>query len=462
MEGEDAVGMRGKPPAAGISYVEVPDVPYGKLKPGPGRSAAEVERHQSGRINRAMVDIVAEESYGGVTVRALAQRAAVSTRTFYKHYPSIEECFLRVHQLIVRRLIRNVAVAQVGVNAPRERLRLSTNAIMGEWSRDQRAARFMLVGAYAAGPMALKQVRCANRSIEAQVGASLANAAGVTTLPPLLVEGIVAGLVSTARSRLLREPGESLVDLGDGLAQWALSYCAPATVELEELGRIIGSLKPEAVFPGFTSSGEVVADGRVAISSDRSLLLAAAAKLAATAGREPLTLQAIAAAAGLPRRRFYAHFSGAEDCLLAALELYAGEAICRARQAGEKGLTPAGRVYQATTCLCTQVARDPTLAGLCFSEISATRGLEIGGQRELIADIGRLAEDGATGIAPISDLTIEASAGALWGVLQHEVMMGRAGRATQIAPTLAYFILAPTTGAFTAVEAMREEHQLAT
>jgi AcrR family transcriptional regulator len=181
------------------------------------------------------------------------------------------------------------------------------------------------------------------------------------------------------------------------------------------------------------------------------------AKLVAVDGRESLTPQTITATAGVPRRRFYAHFSGVEDCFLTTFHLYTAEAICRAKQAGKRGLTPAGRVYRATANLCAQVAHNQALASLCFDEIQIS-GLE-GSHQELMADIGRLAEEGLTHIAPTSDLAVEASAGALWGVLQNEVAMGRARQVTHIAPTLAYFILAPAIGASTAIEAMREEHQ---
>jgi AcrR family transcriptional regulator len=259
LEGKDAIGMRGVAPTAGVDPVEMPDAPHGtdaphgKLKPGPGRPAVEVGRHQRGRINRVMVDIVGEQGYGSVTVRELARRAEISTRTFYKHYSSKEECFLFVHHLVVRRLLRSIVAAQVGVSAPRERLRRSINAIIEEWSRDQKAARLMLVDAYVSGPVVLRQARRAGRSIGAQLGESLGGAADAAIVPPSIVEGIVAGLASTVRSHLLGQPGKPLGDLADGLTQWGLSYYGPAAAELEELGRTIGSLESEAVLFGCNS-----------------------------------------------------------------------------------------------------------------------------------------------------------------------------------------------------------------
>src|SRR4051812_40348248 len=91
-----------------VGFGEAVGIPYEKLKPGPGKGAVDVARHQRRRIHSAMVKTVAERGYGAVTVRELARVAGVSTRTFYRHYPSKEECFLRVHQLIVRRVLRGI------------------------------------------------------------------------------------------------------------------------------------------------------------------------------------------------------------------------------------------------------------------------------------------------------------------------------------------------------------------
>jgi len=52
---------------------------------------------------------------------------------------------------------------------------------------------------------------------------------------------------------------------------------------------------------------------------------------------------------------------------------------------------------------------------------------------------------------------IEASVGALWGVLHKEVNVGRARQVPRIAAVLAYFVLSPILGTATAVETIRKE-----
>ena len=48
---------------------------YPKLRPGPGRSAEDVAAHQRGRLQEAMVELVAEHGYNAVAVAALSNRA---------------------------------------------------------------------------------------------------------------------------------------------------------------------------------------------------------------------------------------------------------------------------------------------------------------------------------------------------------------------------------------------------
>jgi Bacterial regulatory proteins, tetR family len=66
---------------------------YARLKPGPGRTAAEVAFHQRDRINRAVVEVVARRGYRRATIREIAGVAGISTRAFYQHYSSKGSAF---------------------------------------------------------------------------------------------------------------------------------------------------------------------------------------------------------------------------------------------------------------------------------------------------------------------------------------------------------------------------------
>jgi AcrR family transcriptional regulator len=345
------------------------------------------------------------------------------------------------------------------VRDPKQRLWLAVDAIVGEWSRDPKAARLMLIEAYKAGPTAVKQAQRASRSIEAGVGGSLDGDLEGAAIPPLIAEGIASGLTSVARSQLLSKRQEPLTGLGDALGSWALSYLSPAATQLEELDR---SLRPQGgqveFSPSAVSSRGAGGDVALQPHGDRLLLLSAVAKLAVVEGQGDLTPGRILAAAGVSRRSFDANFAHVEDCFSAALELYAGEAIARAKQTtGRKGLTPAGAACQAVTSLCVQVAQDSVFASLCFGGIATTVVRTMRSHERFMADIACLAEGGEI---LVDERAGKASAGALWGVLHNAVTMGRAQRVPQISATLAYLMLAPAFGASATLEAMREEHGL--
>jgi AcrR family transcriptional regulator len=151
-----------------VGVGEGADRPGGRLKPGPGRRPAEVADHQQGRIRAGLLEIVAERGYAAVTVRGVAARAGVSTRSFYQHYPNKEACSLSVHQLVVRQVLGAIEGADLDGCKGDQCLRAVVRAIR-EWASDPRAAHLMLIDAYSAGLPALKQARLAGRSIEARV-----------------------------------------------------------------------------------------------------------------------------------------------------------------------------------------------------------------------------------------------------------------------------------------------------
>ena len=100
-----------------------------------------------------MIEIVAERGYSAVTVRDLARLAQISSRAFYEHFSSKEDCFLQAHELVVvRRAAKRTIASQAGEQDWQEQLRLAFRAFIRELARDPRAARLALIDAHAAGP----------------------------------------------------------------------------------------------------------------------------------------------------------------------------------------------------------------------------------------------------------------------------------------------------------------------
>jgi AcrR family transcriptional regulator len=430
-----------------------PEALFTKLKPGPGRSADAVAGHQRARIVRAMTELTADRGYAAVTARELTKVAGISTKSFYEHFPNKEECFLATHETIARRIVRGVAASQIGAGERDERVRLAFRALTRELASDPPAAQLLLIEAYAAGPAALAQARRAIRSIEARVEEGF-RGAGDQPPAPLIVEGIVAGVAGVARARLLGGGAERLADLGDPLSDWALSYRHGTLPELTELMRL-DSPCLDSPLPSLAPSSSMVDEEaeEVPYGGDLDLLLSAVAKLTAAEGYEALTVRRILDAAGAPKRSFYSHFSGADECFLAAVDSEV-DAVVRSIEsaAPQPGLAGACRTIAA---LCSAIAGDQAFSNLCFAELLSPGGAGARACERLTARLVELL--GLSGeLSPgESDVAAEASVGAVWGVLHNEAVAGRARAVPQIARVLAYLVLAPSFGAAETADAIR-------
>ncbi len=437
--------------------VESPGVPYARLKPGPGRPASEVAEHQRARIHAAMVEIAGERGYEAVTARELSRLSGVSTRAFYSHFDGKEECFLHTHEAIVRRAARRIVLAQAGERDWRERLRLAFEAYAGELAREPAAARLVLIEAYSAGPAALEQIRRAQRSFEAMVAESFGRAPDRAAVPQLVIEGVVAGAERVARARLAAEREGELARLGSALAGWALACGSEAAASLADLDSCFVPESPSVGLHPVPSSGAKGGEtGARSSTDDRALLLSAVARLAASEGYAGLTVSRVHAVAGVSRRCFDAHFDGVEDCFLAALEQQAGAAIARAAAEGDEAGSWEAGVQRAIASLCRQIASDPVLAGLCFVEAF---GPGAGGMRcreRLMADLVERLRDASPPARQVEELAVEASVGAVWGVIHRHVVSGTAQQLPRIAPTLSYLALAPVAGPEAAIATIRE------
>jgi AcrR family transcriptional regulator len=426
---------------AGVGRIDAPQMPNGRLKPGPGKSAPEVARHQRRRIHSAMVEAVAELGYDAVTVRGLARRASVSTRTFYQHYASKDDCFWAVHQLIVRRLLRSIGAAQAGVADASERLQRSIQATTREWSHNPKAARLMLIEAYMAGLGGATRARKSMRLIGASFAGERAQGLTERHASPPLAEGVIAGVAGVARSRLLKEDGDALVDLGDELARWAISLQDPAAAELNDLELDLGSRIAGLSSPVPSSRGGE--DGARALQGDRALLLSAVTKLSSVEEYESVTPEKIYTAAGVSRRRFFLDFTSVEDAFVEAMDWHARQAIAALRHAADGDMLPAGSVYEIVAALCVLTTESSAFARLCVGDVAGSGLSMMHRQEQLRAELAALIAEYLPPTYPSDTLFLEASVAASFALLQKELGIARVARAPLVARTLTSLVLVP-------------------
>jgi AcrR family transcriptional regulator len=436
--------------AAPTRRSERPEALYAKLRPGPGKPAREVAAHQRARIHSAMIEIVADRGLAAVTIREITRLAGVSSRAFYKHFDGTQECFLATYDLVVRRAAIRVVASQAGEHDWEKRLRLAFDAFVREVQGAPHAAHLALIDAYAGGPEALERIRHTENMFEAMLAESFARAPGEAEMPPLMIRGLAAGTARVARLSLLADAEASAPEVANQLSEWALSFQDASASLLARLD--CGSTARD---PLISTSEKMM---RPRISSDaRNLILAATLKLAVAGGYDNLTVPRIRAAAGVPPRTFAAHFSGVDECFFAALEFRANEAFRRANTAGSKGLTWEAKVYRSLAALCTYFTGDQTLARLCFIDGFAPGKDGMHFRDRFISSTVDLLHGSEQAANPLDRISIEASAGAIWGVMHHQVTSGQLRRHSRVTGTLSLLVLAPPLGPTAALDAIDVE-----
>jgi AcrR family transcriptional regulator len=167
-------------------------------------------------------------------------------------------------------------------------------------------------------------------------------------------------------------------------------------------------------------------------------------KLATDHDPRDLTAALVCAAAGIPRRRFDAHFDGMGDCLLAALEARIREILADAQHAAALRQSRAGGLYRALSEVCSEIDADPAFAAFVLDAASLTVDWGVLGARQrerlLGAVIARVYGSGP--FSSVRRLEVEASVEAAWGLLCRWVAGGRVGRVGQLAGAMTMLLLA--------------------
>lgn len=182
--------------------------------------------------------------------------------------------------------------------------------------------------------------------------------------------------------------------------------------------------------------------------SQRDRLIDAMAQTVAAKGYAGTTLTEVCAAAGVSTRTFYQHFTGKEDCLLAAFDLGA-ELLERSVAAAYEPPGPwPERVRRGLAMLLRILAAEPAFAALSVVEVLAAgpraqqrRSRLLAGYTRFFADAPREA-----GVPAPSQVVIEAVIGGVYEVIFNHVAAGRTAELPERLPELAYFVLAPFIG----------------
>lgn len=175
-----------------------------------------VSRNQRERLIAAVAEACAEHGYAETSVAELAQRAGVSTATFYKLFAGKRECALEAHRELLERLLEEVKRACEAAADREAKVRAGVRTVLVLFAADAPTARLLTVEVLALGPAGAARNDAA---IEAFASRLRASDAGSRPSDPEWV--MVAGMTMLVGKRVMAGEAAALPELEDELVAMA-------------------------------------------------------------------------------------------------------------------------------------------------------------------------------------------------------------------------------------------------
>ena len=410
-----------------------------RLPPGRSGDREAARRDQRERLFAALVASCDDRGYDATSVEDLLRTSGVSRATFYEQFDDKLDCFRAAQDVMVRTAIAAVA-EELGADGDAEdRPRAAHEALVRLIVEQPAAARMCLVESYAAGGAGIEPLRQALDRIIVLVRDAAERMPSRSAMPPELLRGIVGGLYQVIYGRVLERREAELPGLVPGLWEWAMSFPPPPR-PLRRPGRLIVSrpISPAPPFASYSAEQRII----------RGFAVAVAAK-----GYPATTIADIAAAAAISQTTFYEHFDGKGEALQAALASSGAQVLAAVLPPVRRAPNWRVAVRVGFEELCGFLASEPAFASLRSVDIYGAGPAAIAARDRTGIDlITALVEPAYEDGLKASKLALEASVGAVYGVLFEGVRSGHTADLPRLAPFLTYFALAPFNGAEEACE----------
>ena len=403
----------------------------------------EVARNQRTRLFGGMIESVSQRGYQATTVAHVIALAGVSRRAFYELFANKEECFLATYDIIVARARKRVLDAWTEERGWANRLHAGCKALLDDVAAQPKGPRLVLVDALGVGPAVRGRMQLAGVAFERLVaGAFQAAPDGVGFSGPT-ARGIVGGVRHALFTRMLDHRERELVTLTDEVLDWIESYRTPAAARLGVPARFASDHQPlePAAF--------------LARDDKRARVLGSVVHLTLDEGYASLTDPQIACFAGVSTEAFHKQFASKEECFLAVLDEFVGEALDSVAGSFEDAPSWEAGVYRAVAAFVEYLVAHEALLRIAFIDLfevgpamvgRMTRSVE--GFTKLIVEQGPVPRRGPA-------VAIEAITGALWAMISAYVASRRLRRLPCAVDHLTFTVLAPYVGPKAAVEAIQ-------
>ena len=162
-----------------------------------------------------MAEACAEHGYAETSVAELAQRAGVSTATFYRLFAGKRECALEAHRELLERLLEEVDRACAAAAGWEAKVRAGVRTVLVLFAADAPTARLLTVEVLALGPAGAARHDAAVEAFAGRLRAGREQ--GEAPRSGARDWAVVAGMAMLVGKRVLAGEAASLPELEDEL-----------------------------------------------------------------------------------------------------------------------------------------------------------------------------------------------------------------------------------------------------
>ncbi len=402
-----------------------------RLRPGPGKQRAEVERNHRERLYGAVVAVVDEVGYEGMSVSAVATRAGVARGALYEYFSGGgQECFLATFEALMEEGLATVSRAYAASDGTwDERLGSALDTLFAVVEGQPAAARLCFLEAYAAGTGGAALRERGGATLEGLVRDALDHSPSRAEMPPQIVDAIIGGIRTICQTRLRRRQEGQLPALTPDLLAWLTGYERPDP-----------PLRPTA--PGPPPAPRFVA------SSHRDRLFVALSKVVCAKGYLGTSVSDVVTTAGVSLSTFYENFEGKEAAFLAACDFGIEQAFASVRHAWEQAAQDGwpAQVQAGMGELLDFLASEPAWSYMAMVEIFAAGGRARARRDRTVSLFTELVEPARALRPSVSPVVVEALGGAVYSLMYSQIRRNGAQRLPEILPATTFVLTAPFVG----------------
>jgi AcrR family transcriptional regulator len=188
-----------------------------------GLSREQILDSQRERLLAAMAQEVAAQGYRATTITGVVKLAKVSTRDYYAHFDSKQDCFLAAFDAVADHLTELISAAVAAESDWPHQVIAALRAALGFFSANPDLARLFLLEAAGATPAIAIRFRQAVLAAVPPLALGREELADPASLLPEAESSIIGGMVSLATRLIVSGEAEQLNELLPDLAEFALS-----------------------------------------------------------------------------------------------------------------------------------------------------------------------------------------------------------------------------------------------